>query len=126
MRSRVDSSFTVWAVLPPTLVDRFSERILSDASHRLLSDKAFLSGVMRKANELEPIVFDGESSSWGPWPLWLDDEGLEYCGAIGLILGFRLRALLEDQQIDCGFARTAIESLIEDKARSDRREGGWA
>jgi hypothetical protein len=44
-----------------------------------------------------------------------------------VILGFRMMACLEDHQIDCGLAKTVIESLIDDKekARSNRREGGW-
>jgi hypothetical protein len=126
MRSRADSSFTVWAVLPPGLVDRFSERTLSEASHRLLSDKAFFSGVMGKADELEQVVFDGESSSWGPWPLWLDAEGLQYCGAIGLILGFRLKAFLKDNNLsNADHAKDIIESLIEDKALAGGKGGSW-
>ena len=126
MRITANSSFTVWAVLPPALVDRFSERTLTEASHRLLSDKVFFAGVMKKADELDPIVFDGESSSWGPWPLWIDAEGLQYCGAIGLILGFRLKAFLKDNDLtNADAAKGIIESLIEDKALAGRKGRSW-
>jgi hypothetical protein len=81
---------------------------------------------MKKADELDPIVFDGESSSWGPWPLWLDAEGLQYCGAIGLILGFRLKAFLKDNNLsNTDHAKDIIESLIEDKALAGGKGGSW-
>jgi hypothetical protein len=81
---------------------------------------------MKKADELEPIVFDGESSSWGPWPIWLDAEGVQYCGAIGLILGFRLKGFLKDNSLtNADLARDIIESLIEDKALAGGKGGSW-
>ncbi len=117
-------SFVVWAVLPPKLIERTTEAALKKVGRRMLASKAFASEVLKKADELEDIVFNPEAPSWGVWPLWFDREGLEFCWAIGLILGFRIRAFLLDHQIDCGFARTVIESLIEDKRKGSFKPRG--
>ena len=100
MLTSADSGCTVYAVLPPLLAERLTESregtILENVSDRLLADSRYLKSVIGKADELEPIVFDDDHPNWGIWPLWLDREGLEMCGAIGLILGFRVRAALAE------------------------------
>lgn len=65
------------AVLPPDLAARLNTAILRKVEGRLLADKTFFSRVIARADLLEAIVFDDETPSWGPWPLWLDDDGLE-------------------------------------------------
>jgi hypothetical protein len=120
MLTSADSGCTVYAVLPPLLAERLTESregtILKNVSDRLLADSRYLKSVIGKADELEAIVFDDDRPNWGIWPLWLDREGLEMCGAIGLILGFRVRAafaeydVIEDEAI-----KGVIEGLIEAK-----------
>ena len=90
--------------------------ILENVSDRLLADSRYLKSVIGKADELEPIVFDDDRPNWGIWPLWLDREGLEMCGAIGLILGFRVRAALAEYDvIEDEAIKGVIEGLIEAK-----------
>ena len=99
--------------------------ILRKVEGRLLADKTFFSRVIARADLLEAIVFDDETPSWGPWPLWLDDDGLELCGAIGLALGIRLEIFLKDHKIvDADLAKDLIDSLIRRKenARFERRD----
>ena len=122
MTNKAHSSLN--AVLPPVLATRLSTVILRKVEGRLLADKAFLSAVMARADVLKTIVFDDETPSWGPWPLWLDEDGLELCGAIGLILCTRLEIFLKDRDlVDTDLAKNLIEGLIRKKERTrmDRR-----
>jgi hypothetical protein len=129
MSTSADSGRTIYAVLPPLLAERLAEcfeskegfsAILRNASDQLLADPRYLKSVITKADELEPLIFDDESPSWGIWPLWLDREGLEMCGAIGLILGFRLKAALAEYDVTKDEAvKDAIEGLIEAKTGSE-------
>jgi hypothetical protein len=108
--------FMVWAVVPPMLAERFNEETLKGIGHRFLLDKPFAASVLRTVNELEEIVLDGDNPSWGVWPLWLDQDGLEFCGAISLILGVRLKSWLSENDLDPGMSKTIINALLESKA----------
>jgi hypothetical protein len=123
MPSRAHSRINL--ILPPVLAARLSPVILKKVERKLLTDKAFFFRVMVRADLLETIVFDDEISSWGPWPLWLNEDGLELCGAIGLLLGIRLEIFLKDRGlVDADLAKNLTGRLIRRKedARFDRRD----
>jgi hypothetical protein len=126
-----DSGRMVWAVLPPMLSERFAEGLTSmegssaalrTVAARIVTERPYRAIVMAKADELESIVFDDETSSWGVWPLWIDREGLELCVAIGIILGCRLKMALKDCEVtDDKTVKEMIDDLIEAKTEREAR-----
>jgi hypothetical protein len=126
MSTSADCGRIIWAVLPPLLSERFAEGftskegisgVLKNIADRLVTNRSYFKSAAAKADELEQIVFDDESPSWGVWPLWIDHEGLELCGAIGILLGCRLTMALADCDVtDNEAVKEVFDGLIEAKA----------